>query len=70
MHNLNVTVEYIYSDIVYLKTDPQQLPRMVTAIKLCADGGILYQLTAGTVYSDHYGIELSSEKDVLITSTN
>lgn len=51
--------------VVYLKTDKDQSPRLVTAVMVCADGGILYELTCCTGSSKHYDFEISEEKDVL-----
>lgn len=53
-------------DIVYLVTDNEQSPRMVTSIEFTADEGILYRLNVSTYSSVHYRCEISKEKDVLI----
>jgi SNF family Na+-dependent transporter len=60
-----IEVEYNIGDIVYLKTDREQLERIVTAIKITAMGQLLYQLCQGTQVGDHYGIEISSTIDIL-----
>jgi len=54
--------EYWIGDIVYLKTDTEQLKRIVYSITI-SEGGILYLVTQGTDNSNHYGFEMSSEKD-------
>lgn len=48
--------------IVYLKTDPDQLPRIVTNIKICP-GTVLYTLCCGSGDSAHYDIEMSETQD-------
>jgi hypothetical protein len=61
--------DYDFSDIVYLKTDQAQLPRIVFAIKVYKSD-ILYELACGTTTSMHYGFEISKEINVLLTTTN
>jgi hypothetical protein len=58
--------KYNFGDEVYLKTDSEQLVRMVTSIHCHPNGQIVYQLTQGTVVSDHYDFEISSEVNELI----
>lgn len=53
--------------IVYLKTDKEQGPRLITAIVMCADGGILYELSCCALSSRHYDFEITIEKDVLLS---
>lgn len=53
---------YTFGDTVYLKTDLDQAPRMVVCIRLTPNGTI-YQIACGTVYSDHYEIELTDYPD-------
>ncbi|AUD00953.1 hypothetical protein [Spirosoma pollinicola] len=54
---------------VYLKTDKDQLPRLITAIKICPDG-LLYEVISGITSSYHYDFELSDAPDVMLSSTN
>lgn len=53
--------KYNIGDIVYLKTDPDQVERMITAIQLNANG-IIYRLVCGTTETWHYDIEINVEK--------
>lgn len=46
---------------VYLKTDTDQLRRIVTAIKVCGDNSFFYELSCGRECSDHYDFEISEE---------
>lgn len=48
-------------DIVFLKTDPDQMPRMVVEIRACLDG-CLYVLSLGSDTSIHYDLEISKQK--------
>lgn len=55
--------------IVYLKTDTEQKPRIVTGIRVQKDD-ICYELSSGTDVSVNYDFEISETKDILITSDN
>lgn len=56
--------KYDLGDIVYLITDPDQLERMVTGIRI-RPSGVIYSITHSTLETDHYDIELSSKKDMI-----
>lgn len=56
-------------DVVYLKTDKDQSPRIVYGFAV-RQAGILYELACGASTSGHYDFEITSEANVLITSTN
>jgi len=47
-------------DTVTLKTDREQLERVVTAIRIHSNNCVLYLLAQGTNESWHYGFELIS----------
>ncbi len=49
-------------DIVYLKTDIEQLPRMVYCMGVYCNAECLYDLICGTTTSAHYSFEISTEK--------
>ena len=51
-------------EILYLKTDVDQLCRICTAIIVCPDNSFLYELTCGTQASKHYDFEISQEKNL------
>lgn len=54
--------DFDIGDIVYLVTDIDQHPRMVTGIDI-RPGTILYWLAFGDTESTHYAIEISAERD-------
>lgn len=56
-------------ELVYLKTDVAQSPRIVFCYKVYK-GEILYDLACGTVTSSHYEFEISTEINVILTTTN
>jgi SNF family Na+-dependent transporter len=64
---MHINNEYDLGDIVYLRTDPEQNIFIVTGILITA-GGLLYKLAIGTSESVHYGLELSKEKDILLST--
>lgn len=56
--------KYWFGDMVYLKHDPEQLPRVVVDINFQGDPGhVSYGLACGPDRSLHYQSELSSEVD-------
>ena len=55
--------------LVYLKTDTDQNPRMIIGISV-RQSGLLYELSFGSQSSWHYQMEISDEKDVLKATTN
>jgi hypothetical protein len=54
---------------VYLKTDREQVKRLVIGICL-RPNGIIYELACGPATSWHYDLEMAEQVDVLATSTN
>ena len=64
-----IDTKFKIGDIVYLQTDSDQQKRLITGINIRANS-IVYLVSCGTVESYHYDFEISSEVDVLITSTN
>lgn len=52
-----------HGDTVYLKTDPDQLPRIVSCIRVYMNGELMYDLICGTISSVHYDFEISKTKD-------
>lgn len=57
--------KYDFGQIVWLKTDEEQLQRIITKIEVCPTG-ILYQLSQGKDYSWHYDFEISDTENVEI----
>jgi hypothetical protein len=61
--------KYNLNEDVYLKTDIQQLKRMVTGIRFISGGSILYDITLGEESSCHHEAEISNERDVLLATS-
>lgn len=55
-------------EIVYLKTDKEQSERLITQITI-SPAGLRYCASMGSADTWHYEIELSSEKNILITTS-
>lgn len=56
--------QYEVADIVYLITDTDQRPRMVTGFEITgAEHQLKYVLALGCIDSPHLGIEISTEKN-------
>lgn len=60
MH-INETI-YGNGQIVFLKTDQEQTPRMVTGIHFYPSG-VVYTLSLGPANSDHYEVEITETAD-------
>ncbi len=67
---MRIENKFEISDTVYLRTDENQLARLVTGIRIRPQGVLLYELSQGTHESVHYEFELSEDRDILVTSTN
>lgn len=49
-------------EIVYLKTDPEQMRRIVTGIQWSGGTTMLYGLSCNTMVTWHYGYEISKQR--------
>ncbi len=54
-------------DRVYLSTDVEQLPRIITGIFI-RQLGVIYELAQGEESSNHYDFEFSLEPDLVMKS--
>lgn len=57
--------EFSLKEVVYLKTDPEQKPRIVTSISFKGSGAVTYSLGCGIEDTDHYDFEITKEEDIL-----
>ena len=60
---------YTFGDIVYLRTDPDQFPRIVTGI-MVKENYVAYELSFVDVKSWHNTVEISSERDIVKATSN
>ena len=56
---INIDVPFAFGQIVYLKTDIEQLPRQLIAVKVSADNSINVCLTQGEDVDWHFLVEIS-----------
>jgi len=61
---MRIDIKYDLGECVYLKTDSDQLQRMIIQVCIRPDG-ILYELNCGSSGSFHYEIEFTKERDIL-----
>jgi len=62
---MTINNRFSIGDFVYLKTDTDQLKRIIVGIKI-TPGSLVYFLEQGLDSSEHYEFELSEEKDQCI----
>lgn len=61
---MKIEIKYPIETIVYLKTDTEQLPRMVVGYTI-RKNEIIYILAQGVSESHHYDIEIDGSEDIL-----
>jgi len=68
--SIRVTSNFDFGQIVYLRTDLDQVGRQVIGVQATADGGTLIKLTFDTDISWHYECEISEERDMILATSN
>ena len=63
-------LEFQIEQIVYLNTDKEQVPRIVTGISLRPFNSVTYGLTQNSTETWHYGFEISDERDIILCTSN
>lgn len=63
MSKLTIEIDFKIGQMVYLKTDPEQVIFMVSALKVESDC-VLYELVAGLTRGQFPSIEISESKSV------
>lgn len=56
--------EFEFEDIVFLKTDPEQLERMITSLTVDMNG-FLYTVACGDTESSHFECEITKDIKVI-----
>lgn len=62
---INIDNKFDIGQIVYLKTDPEQMKRMITAFTV-TKSDLIYEVSCGANVSKHYDYEMSEEVNVLM----
>lgn len=66
---MTIDNKFTFGEIVYLKTDVEQIPRIVTNLEI-NPGSIVYIVFAGTNHSRHYDFELSTDVDYSLKTSH
>ena len=61
---MEINNKYNLGQMVYLYTDPDQLPRMIIGIKIDISRSLLYKICCGTSETWHFEAEISSNKNI------
>lgn len=67
---LIVKTKFEIGSVVYLTTDIEQRIRVICSIRVYGDGDVTYEIACGTMKSEHFGFELSEDKDYILSTTN
>lgn len=62
---IKLIAEYNIGETVYLSTDPEQEPRLVTGILIKPNDLIMYELAYCEDTSYHYGFEITKDIDLI-----
>lgn len=68
-HVIDMDVQFVWGDTVFLKTDPDQLPRMIVGV-VVKKSHVMYEVVKGETTSYHYDYEMAREKDVIQSTSN
>ena len=63
-----IKTDFDIGQVVYLKTDVDQKPRIVTRFSVTKEC-TLYILACGTEETTHYDIEISETKNIVLATT-
>ena len=66
---MKIDAAFQIGQIVYLKTDPDQLARVVRHITV-TEKNLLYGLILETTLTEHYAFEISEYRDLGLTGMN
>ena len=58
--------KFYIGQMVFLITDEDQRPRIISSFQVLPGGYLLYALSCGALNSNHYDIEISESKDELV----
>lgn len=67
---MTINNKFKLGEMVYLKTDPEQMARIIISLQISVDGGLLYKLAIGMSEQWHYEAEISRDRDVVLVTQN
>lgn len=59
---MTINNKFKLGEVVYLRTDPDQFSRIIVAIQITVDGGMLYKLAIGMNEQWHFEVEITRER--------
>ena len=70
MPNHRFESAFAIGDTVYLKTDTEQSKHIVTGYIVRPGGRLIYLISCCNSESHHFDIELTPERDIMMTTSN
>lgn len=70
MTKKTLLLQFNIGQTVYVKTDIDQLPRIVYGIEVYGNDLVAYKTSRDREVSTHYGFELTEESDIMIKTNN
>ena len=64
-----IKTKYDIGDVVFLITDPDQHPRIITSISVRPQNNIVYEMACGGNSTDHYDLEFTYDRDIVKATT-
>ncbi len=68
--SLKHKIEFNIEQTVYLRTDKEQNPHLVTGIILRPFNSVTYALTENNTETYHYGFEICNDRDIVMATSN
>jgi hypothetical protein len=62
---LTIPVEYEIGEVVYIKSDPEQMSAIVIGYVINPGNSLMYKLAVGLDVTYHYDVELTLNKGVI-----
>lgn len=59
---MTINNKFKLGQLVFHKTDPEQMPMLITAILVGLDGGLVYNCSIAAQRNDYYEAELAAER--------
>lgn len=59
---MTINNKFKLGEMVYLRTDPDQFARIIVALQVTVDGGLLYKLAIGMNEQWHFEVEIARDK--------
>lgn len=67
---MRIDPKYNIGDTVYIITDKEQNPNIITGIIVRPGNNLLYKLSTKSGEQDYFDIEISNAKDIILATSN